>query len=114
MTRNKEYLNKNVFIQITAPRWIITLVKKIYVSTVTVDLFVKCCGQLAESVTLLVGDDNSSYSECADNRISFNPTTLIFQCTPPWSGKYIILEFFSQTWNFPASNAAVSGFGESV
>ncbi len=78
------------------------------------DLYVKCCDQLAESVTLLVADENSSYSECDDNRISYNPTTLIFQCTPPRSGKYVILEFLSQTWNPPTSSAAVSGFGKSV
>ncbi|KAJ7377715.1 hypothetical protein OS493_027277 [Desmophyllum pertusum] len=99
---------------ISIPRWIITLVKRISVFTVAVDLFVNCCGQHAESVTMLVTDDNGSYSECGDTRISYNPTTLLFQCTPPRSGKYVILEFFSQQRHPPASSAAVSGFGELV
>lgn len=79
-----------------------------------VDLFVNCCGQLAESVTLLVVDEDMSYSECKESRTSYDPSTLILQCTPPRRGKSIILEFFSQSLNPSASSVAVSGFGKLV
>ena len=78
------------------------------------DLFASCCGQLAESVALLVANDDTSYSECDESRTPYDPTTLIFQCTPPKRGKSVILDFFSQSWNPSASSVAVSGFGELV
>ena len=81
--------------------------------TVVVDLFVDCCGQLAVSVTLLVVDEDMSYSECEESRTSYDPSTLILQCTPPRRGKSIILEFsYSQLWTPSASSVAVSGFGK--
>lgn len=103
-------MNEVPFPQMSNPRWIITLVKRAYVSSIAVDLFVNCCGEHADSVTLFITDDNSPYSECGDARISDNPTTLLFQCTPPVSGKYVIVEFISQS-HPPASSAAVSAFG---
>ena len=78
--------------------------------TVAVDLFVNCCGQQADSVTVFVTDNNTPYSGCGDMSISSNPTTLVFQCTPPKTGKYIVVEFVSHS-SPPASNAAVSAFG---
>jgi len=81
---------------------------------VVVDLFVDCCGQLAESVTLLVVDEDMSYSECEESRTSYDPSALILQCTPPRRGNSIILEFYSQIWTPSASSVAVSGFGKLV
>jgi len=99
---------------ITSPRWIISLVKRISVFTVVVDFFVNCCGQLAESVTLLVVDGDMSYSECEESRTSYDLSTLILQCTPPRRGKSVILEFLSQSWTPSASSVAVSGFDSVV
>ena len=65
--------------------------------TVAVDLFVNCCGQQADSVTVFVTDKNTPYSGCGDMSISSNPTTLVFQCTPPKTGKYIVVEFVSHS-----------------
>ena len=77
---------------------------------VTVDLFVDCCDESAESVTLFVTDDNSPYSECGDVSFTYNSNTLIFKCTPPISGKYVILDFVSHS-NSAASSATVSSIG---
>lgn len=81
--------------------------------TVTVDLFVNCCDQQTDSVTVFVTDNNAPYSDCGDMSISSNPTTLVFQCTPPKTGKYIVVEFVSH-YSPPASNAAVSTFGTRI
>ena len=83
--------------------------------SVAVDVFVNCCNEHVKSATLLVANDSVFYSECGETSIFNSPhTTLTFQCTPPRSGKYVLLEFLGQQWNTrpPASSVAVSGFGK--
>ena len=96
--------------QVRDPKWIITLVQRMFVLSVTLDLMVSCCDQYADSIKLLVTDNNSSYSECSDIRFFNGPTMLLFQCTPPRTGKYIIMELASRSI-VPASGITVSTFG---
>ncbi|PFX28581.1 hypothetical protein AWC38_SpisGene6710 [Stylophora pistillata] len=94
-----------------ARKLIITLTRKIWVFSTTIDMFISCCDQHIKSTKLLVSDGNMFYSKCEENAmVNLPPTTFVFRCTPPRSGTHVLLEFHGQQWNPLSSRVTLSGF----
>ncbi|XP_068718037.1 uncharacterized protein [Montipora capricornis] len=90
-------------------RWIVTLFKRTFVSRVALDLFVSCCTEQADSVTMLVTNDDNHYFKCSEMSLLGTGNILLFQCIPPRSGANVILEFVGQSLR-PASSLTVFAF----
>ena len=108
---NKVSLCISIFLQLYNLRWIVTLFKRTFVSRVALDLFVSCCTEQADSVTMLVTNDDNHYFKCSEMSLLGTGNILLFQCIPPRSGANVILEFVGQSLR-PASGLTVSAFGE--